>query len=270
MTSALEGRVEVLAVPNGCICCSAADSLIESISHAVHNLQPDRLLIEPTGLAEPATLIDLIREDEIGERLDLRPIITLMHPHAFLRGRGRQSEIAVAQVEAANILVANFADQTQPEVMEEFYAWVGGLYPPKQQILVTQFGELPEALFDTPLSASLTSASSKATSKPHGTEGYVGLAWQWPIERQFQLEPLEQFFLQLAAGKWGQVVRAKGIFQTPQGWGKLEIGSSGGLEMSSTKHRLDSRCDLVLLRPEPNQRAALDTACEQCLVPNNK
>lgn len=287
------GDVKVMPVADGCVCCSAGDDFLGAITYAVLNLSPERIIIEPTGLAEPAAMWDLLREDEVIERLDLRPIITFIHPQAYFRMRGGPSDLAQAQIDAADILVANFADKTDPEVLEEFYGWVGGLYPPKLKVLVTQFGELPEDILDwtAPRSKVVTlpklSAASKglesspmlvaaekdsqadaATGKvtTRAKQGFQGYAWQWPVEQQFTLEKLERLFLQLAQGSPAGVVRAKGVFHTTEGWAKLEIGSLKQLEMLPTMHRSDSRCDVIFFEPPEDPLEVLETLFAGCLA----
>lgn len=287
--------VRIMPVADGCVCCSAGDDLLGAISYAVHNLAPDRIVIEPTGLAEPAALWDLLREDEIIERLELRPIITFLHPQAYFRMRGNPSELAQTQIDAADILVANFADKTDPEVMEQFYGWVGGLYPPKMKILVTKFGELPLDILDwkKPASKVVTlpklAVPSPAASEPHAKhehevahpkdkttqgqatsrtkEGFQGYGWQWPAGEEFSLPALEGLFLKLAQGEPAGVVRAKGIFRTSDGWVKLEVGSLRQLEMLPTAHRSDSRCDVIFFEPNHDPLPALEAAFSECQIP---
>jgi len=280
--------VKIMPVADGCVCCSAGDDLLGAITYAVLNLHPDRIVIEPTGLAEPAALWDLLREDEIIERLDLRPIITFLHPQAYFRMRGNPSELAEMQIEAADILVANFADKTDPEVLEQFYGWVGGLYPPKMKVLVTSFGELPEDIleWEKPRSKVVTlpkvNAAKPAAEKGETTEtasapslgsgratattkqGFQGFGWQWPADQMFSMEKLEQLFMRLAQGKPAGVVRAKGVFYTSDGWAKLEIGSLKQVEMLPTSHRSDSRCDVIFFEPEADPLAELESAFAAC------
>lgn len=280
--------VKIMPVADGCVCCSAGDDLLGAITYAVLNLQPDRIVIEPTGLAEPAALWDLLREDEIIERLDLRPIITFLHPQAYFRMRGNPSELAQMQIEAADILVANFADKTDPEVLEQFYGWVGGLYPPKMKVLVTSFGELPEDIleWDKPRSKVVTlpkvnaakSAAEKSETTEAGTatplgsgrataitkQGFQGFGWQWPADQMFAMEKLEQLFMRLAQGVPAGVVRAKGVFYTSDGWAKLEIGSLKQVEMLPTSHRSDSRCDVIFFEHKNDPLAELEAAFAAC------
>lgn len=280
--------VKIMPVADGCVCCSAGDDLLGAITYSVLNLHPDRIVIEPTGLAEPAALWDLLREDDIIERLDLRPIITFLHPQAYFRMRGNPSELAQMQIEAADVLVANFADKTDPEVMEQFYGWVGGLYPPKMKVLVTSFGELPEDIleWEKPRNKVLTlpKVNSKAAAEkgepssdnkpeiPHGSgratattkQGFQGYGWQWPADQMFSMEKLEQLFMRLAQGKPAGVVRAKGVFYSSDGWAKLEIGSLKQVEMLPTSHRSDSRCDVIFFEPEKDPLPELEAAFSDC------
>ena len=47
-------------IPGGCVCCTAPEGFVDALG-AVLEGQPERLIIEPTGLARPQDLIDTIR-----------------------------------------------------------------------------------------------------------------------------------------------------------------------------------------------------------------
>ena len=52
----LDGRgADVVELPNGCICCSLRKDLARQIEDTVARFAPQRLLIEPSGVANVAT-----------------------------------------------------------------------------------------------------------------------------------------------------------------------------------------------------------------------
>ena len=47
-------------IPGGCVCCTAPEGFVAALG-AILAQAPDRLIIEPTGLARPQDLVDTIR-----------------------------------------------------------------------------------------------------------------------------------------------------------------------------------------------------------------
>ena len=67
-------------IPGGCVCCTAPEGFVDALG-AVLAQRPDRLLIEPTGLARPQDLIDTIRRCPHGDALELAPVVVMVDPH---------------------------------------------------------------------------------------------------------------------------------------------------------------------------------------------
>ena len=43
----------VVELPNGCICCSVSGDFVQGLLDLKKDYSPDRIFIEPTGIAEP-------------------------------------------------------------------------------------------------------------------------------------------------------------------------------------------------------------------------
>ena len=56
-----EGGVVVREIAGGCVCCTAGPQLGVAINRLLREHRPDRLILEPTGLASPASILDLLR-----------------------------------------------------------------------------------------------------------------------------------------------------------------------------------------------------------------
>lgn len=290
MSGELGDGVSVVDVPGGCICCTAGVNLYAGLRQLLDQVKPDRIVIEPTGLARPAELVDLIRGSDLAERLEIRPVITMINPARQFRPPLSKITITSEQADAADVLVANFADKCRDDDLERFYGWAGGFYPPKLKVLTTTFGELPDEAFEWPagqeaaqpiVEHKLTDKSHRhethghhAAHEPHshpdgitqaaGKAGFLGRAWCWSADVVFDHARLEAFFTRLYSGAVPGVVRAKGVFRTERGWEGVEVAGSGGetagatLEIRSSQHRRDSRVDIILYHQPPEAFAALE------------
>ena len=55
--------VVVLEVPGGCMCCTAGISMNIALSEIIFLVQPDRILIEPTGLGHPNEVMQTLHHE---------------------------------------------------------------------------------------------------------------------------------------------------------------------------------------------------------------
>ena len=97
----------ITSIPGGCVCCTAPEGFVDALG-AVLAQAPDRLIIEPTGLARPQDLIDTIRRCAHGEALELAPVVVIVDPRQL--ASGESLALLREQIAAADVLVANRTD----------------------------------------------------------------------------------------------------------------------------------------------------------------
>ena len=103
--------------------------------------RPDRLLIEPTGLAALSGILDTLEQPGIQEAVDVRSVICIMDP-TRLEEALRREEIQ-DQVEAADILLANRSDLASQQQLDSFYHWSNHLFPKKMLVSLVVKGKIP-------------------------------------------------------------------------------------------------------------------------------
>ena len=140
-----EGGVEIREVAGGCICCSAGIFFEASLIRLLRR-RPDRLLIEPTGLAALSGILDTLGREGIKESVDIRSIICLLDASRIEEDLAREE--VVDQVEAADLLIASRADLSSREQLDVFSAWSKQLFPPKKWIGQVKRGLIPLSYLD--------------------------------------------------------------------------------------------------------------------------
>jgi len=114
--------VEVLTLANGCVCCSIHGELEKALFLLLERLDAgelafDRLVIECTGLADPAPVAQtFFADDELCDRYVLDGILTLVD--AANAGRHLQEAIAQAQVGFADRILLSKTDLVTAEQAE--------------------------------------------------------------------------------------------------------------------------------------------------------
>jgi len=141
---------KVLNVPGGCICCTMLAELPKSIKRLVSEQQLDRLIIEPTGMAAPAQVIDLLRSLQGELNISLQPTVAMLSAVDFDEDTFETRPYYHMFCEAGDILVFNRCDQVSEAKIERAQQWGGKLDPPKLRVLTTStsHGQLPPELFE--------------------------------------------------------------------------------------------------------------------------
>jgi G3E family GTPase len=249
------GGLEVREIAGGCICCTANVPLRVALVRLLREVKPDRLFVEPTGLAHPASIVDVVRSPGVRESVALRATITLVDPARFLRGG---DDLLADQVLAADVLVGNFADRTDPAVLERFRAAARALDPGPLVVATASFAEIDPAWLDLePAPAELR--IWRAAGGPEAHE----LGFTWPPERQFTMDGVQRALQSLV--RPGPllpdgVLRLKGVFHTERGFLSVQA-SPDAMSFAPLGWRRDSRVAL-LTRAEVADPQAIRAAFE--------
>ena len=70
--------IQVKSIYAGCICCSSSMYLAKGISEIITEFQPDRIIIEPTGIAKLSDVKKLVMDEASDGALELDKIITIV------------------------------------------------------------------------------------------------------------------------------------------------------------------------------------------------
>ncbi len=134
---------------NGCICCTVRGDLIRILGTLMKRPDPfDRILIETTGLADPAPPVaqTFFVDDELREKLRLDAIITMVDAAHVLdhltevKPDGVENE-AVEQVAFADRLVLNKTDLVDETALADVVAGLRSINA-MADILPTRYAEL--------------------------------------------------------------------------------------------------------------------------------
>ncbi len=153
-SSGLSGSgVQVREVAGGCICCAANVPLRVAITDVLRRVRPDRLLIEPSGLAHPAAVLATLAAPGLAEALVVGAVVCVVDSSRPLPRTGSPDPLDDTwhdQLAMADLVVANKHDRIDEPGFQAFLAYAGKLYPPKQAIVPAVEGCIPATLLDVP------------------------------------------------------------------------------------------------------------------------
>ena len=126
---------DAIELPNGCICCTLAGTLQSALQSIKEDIDPDIILIEPTGLALPHKVKDLIHYAMIDEDdTFIVGVCDLLRFHSLIE---KKENFFNLQMSKADFILLNKADLATPEQIEEVKTWINNKYPGKKTITIS-------------------------------------------------------------------------------------------------------------------------------------
>jgi G3E family GTPase len=216
---------EIVSLPGGCVCCAGSGGLLDSLMKLAGRDDLDRLLIEPSGLAEPAQVLSLVAQVAGETRLTPYPTIVLLAAGDFDAERYARMPYFRSLVDAADVLVLNQTDLAEEGAEAAFLEWAGQLEPAPQQVLTTTHGQLPDAAFAAGPTTGAAPAAEGRT-EPHGPDHPEQAdALTWPADPPLAHGPLLAALADLAEDGVDDrpLRRLKGVVHTDQGWFLVQL-----------------------------------------------
>ncbi|MCV9938445.1 GTP-binding protein [Boseaceae bacterium BT-24-1] len=125
----VETRDDVIELNNGCICCTVRADLITTIQGLLTSGRPiDRLIIETSGLADPAPVIQSFMLDEIlASRVQIDAIVTVVD--ACYVSQQLSLPEAQEQISFADLLLLNKIDLVSESALDRTEVQLRSLNP---------------------------------------------------------------------------------------------------------------------------------------------
>jgi G3E family GTPase len=159
----LETGDEVVALENGCICCSLGGELSRAVIQLWKEHEFDHLVVEASGVGEPEPIARQFVRGPAGGPYDLEAVVTVVDARRFHdrfadgddvpiqqganeEGTRPLSDLVLEQVEFCDLLVVNKCDLVDDDERERVVALLETLQP-RAEVVTTEYGDLePDAL----------------------------------------------------------------------------------------------------------------------------
>lgn len=235
-----DNGIPVAEISGGCLCCTAGAQMSDTVKKMFQQNQPHRLIIEASGLAHAAGVIDELKAPEFTDILDIAAVFTVIDPRQFIDPNFASHALYKDQIGVCDVLLASKTDLCTAEQLQQFHEQAAKLFPPKALIAETKHAQVKIEWLDTPVTEK---SRYRLKTLPENTMGYQSQGFTFAAGRNFDGERLTQFFNDLPKLTDG-LVRAKGVFQVLDTWVWLNWvdGQWGANQVS---WRRDSRFELI-------------------------
>lgn len=137
---------EMVSLGGGCICCSIREDLASSIIGMLSREDaPEHLVIEASGVSDPAAIARAIRGPELQSLVCLDGVVVVVDAQDHLAAGFRQRVVIGGQLKAADIVVLSKADLLEPGQLEVVEAKVRKTVP-RARVLASSHGDVPAAV----------------------------------------------------------------------------------------------------------------------------
>ena len=109
-------KIEIRELSQGCICCSLVGDFSKSLKSIIDTYNPDRILIEPSGVGKLSDIIKAVAETGLQENVNsLVCLVDAKKAKMYERNFG---EFFVDQIESAHTVILSRTDIAKEEVIE--------------------------------------------------------------------------------------------------------------------------------------------------------
>ena len=211
----------------GCVCCEVRGELLVALDQISETVDPDRLVIEPTGLASPDTLENVFGAPAVQAIAAVDSVITVLDATKFALARDSLGEFYPRQVSDADLVLINKVDVATADQLIEAQTWVRGLNP-AATIVNTSFCDVEPDVVVAAIRQGKTRVPRGGLQDSGDSDTHDGLS-ELGLQRvvldtskMFGLV-VESFVRALADGVYGEVVRAKGFLPAIEGSSLVDV-----------------------------------------------
>ena len=209
----------VVSLANGCICCTLEGDLLRTLANLLRrDPQPEFIVIETSGIADPADIVRNLMDPVIWQEAPLETVVCVVDattPAEKLDDALLRSQLRAADIVAfSKVDLADAADSTQLRDVVKALR-------PAAVMVDAPHGEVPAALL-FPIDPERAPAPREVAPRRPAVDRFETLSWT--SDRAVSLPRLQQAIGRLAP----KLARAKGLFETVEQPGRLTVFQLAG------------------------------------------
>ncbi len=236
------GGIETIELKSGCVCCTLRFDLITTITKVREQFCPDHLFIEPSGVASPSAITNVL------DMLNIQPVtvVGIVDATDFLEAykNDKYGWFFKSQITQSDIILSNKADLVDEQKINETIRVIEMLNP---LAVVT-------ATVNAMLNADILSHGKRAPRKQDNHGHSLDFETMTVLfDRPKNLTALKTFFEKMASGKYGNIMRAKALIQTDSGPYRFDLASKQVNAVVFSKKVTNSR--LVIIGTNLNEES---------------
>ena len=224
-TELASGTVNIWEMTEGCICCSAKGDFALSVLSIANAIDPEYLVIEPTGVGKLGNIVENLKQIEY-DRITLLAPVTVVDIHSYRRYLQEYPELYQDQIAEAGTILVSKTEQASAEEKQQIFSALRAINP-TAEIVTDHYSLLPPDqwlhLLEKGRDGSLHhSPSSEASADSEQLPDSFTL-------KHVHMRSPESLFLfleDLIRGHFGNIFRAKGQLPAGNTWLQFDVADS--------------------------------------------
>lgn len=212
-----DDNADIWGLTEGCVCCTKSADLVGSVIAIENVVSPEYLIVEPSGVGKLSNVIHNLQRIEY-DRITLLKPITIIDGRAFAHDFYHFADIYQDQMSTAGHVLVSKPDHAGPEIYQAVGEKLEELNP-DADLLYGHYRDQTAAWFRDLLRQTWSGKTVSIASEAEADlETYT--------IRDCHLDsPADLLILLEKAlfGKYGEIVRAKGILPVGQEWLRFDI-----------------------------------------------
>lgn len=252
-----DAGIQITEMNSGCICCSLVGDFGKNLNEVITKYHPDRILIEPSGVGKLSDVMKSVIDIEKEQPVKLNALVTVVNALKASKQMKAFGEFFNNQIEYATTVILSRSQNATPEQLEFCVKQIQALNPKAsvittdwdaikgEQILKTMEGQdnlemkvLAEARHAQDEAEHHHHHDHDEHEHHHDEDGHcccghhhhhhhdhdadeVFTSWGVETAKKFSKADIEHALTELDGGKYGMILRSKGI---------VDGGADGWLE----------------------------------------
>jgi len=140
-------NVDVVELTSGCICCSIKTDFFRAVQEIYQRYAPTHLIVEPTGVAQPGEILDVLSQPPLNAFCRIGNIVTIVDA-GFFKAKEMLGSFYDRQILGADVLLLNKIDLVDEETAAEIKSRLGKMNPRARILLTENCSIEPAPLFE--------------------------------------------------------------------------------------------------------------------------
>lgn len=215
----------------GCICCSLTEDFISSINKVREMFNPDRIIIEPTGVAKLSEILNICGGNKYKEFIEIDNVVTVVDVKRFELSISYSKEFIDNQIRTTKSIVLSKTAGVEAAIIQDIINYIKKINNTANIVNLQWEKVTAKQIINAMKNRDETVSRQNKLGKIVGgrlyraNSSYKFDTWEFQTNKSFKRERIESIFLMLKNKSWyGDIIRAKGILQEKEGqWFRFDF-----------------------------------------------
>ena len=212
-----EDGLNIWELTEGCVCCSMKANFAESILTIANTMNPELLIIEPTGVGLLSSVLNNISK-VLYERIEILEPITVVDPFSIDSYEEQFKEIFENQIRYSKDIIISKVDKLASDEKEKVKEKIAKMNN-RANINMKNYDEYSEQWWKGLLDCIWNNKSVRSSTNVSLEIENIGFE---NVEFD-NIEKFESYMSAVMSGRFGNIVRAKGFLKISDNWAKMDI-----------------------------------------------